>query len=110
VRALSALEIDKLPRDVDALLGVIAKLHHQYSTILDSLHAQLTALRRMHFGASSERLSGQAELFAETVSVTAPSPAAALRRHYPAAHRRRAGTHPHGAALGLSRRRCPSER
>jgi hypothetical protein len=39
MHALSALEIDKLPRDVDALLGVIADLHRQYSTILESMHA-----------------------------------------------------------------------
>jgi len=67
--ALAALDIDTLPRDVDALLGVIADLHSQYSTVLDSLQQQLANLRRMHFGASSERLAGQADLFSETVSL-----------------------------------------
>ncbi|MDB5923299.1 MAG: putative transposase [Betaproteobacteria bacterium] len=69
MRALPAVDIEKLPRDVDALLGVIADLHSQYSTILDSLQLSLAKLRRMHFGASSERLAAQGELFSDTVSV-----------------------------------------
>lgn len=72
MHALSALDIASLPRDVDALLGVIADLHTQYSTILDSLHAQLAKLRRMHFGAKSERLCGQAELFHASESLPVP--------------------------------------
>lgn len=57
--ALRSLDINRLPRDVDALLGVIADLHSQYSTILDSLQQSLAKLRRLHFGASSERLAAQ---------------------------------------------------
>lgn len=72
MHALSALDIEKLPRDVDALLGVIADLHKQYSTILDSLHAQLAKLRRMHFGVSSEQLAAQGVLFAEKLELPVP--------------------------------------
>ena len=53
-------------------LGVIADLHSQYATIVDSLHAQLAKLRRMHFGASSEQLSGQADLFGEKLALPVP--------------------------------------
>jgi hypothetical protein len=63
MHCLAAFDIEKLPRDVDALLGVITDLHSQYATILDSLHQQLQNLRRLHFGATSEKLSGQPELF-----------------------------------------------
>ena len=69
---LPAIDIQKLPRDVDVLLGVIADLHSQYTTILESVQQQLLKLRRMHFGASSERLAEQADLFEETVSVPVP--------------------------------------
>lgn len=72
MHTLPAIDIEKLPREVDALLGVIADLHSQYSTILDSLHAQLAKLRRMHFGASSEQLSGQADLFSEKLALPVP--------------------------------------
>ena len=70
--ALVALDINKLPRDVDALLGVISELHSQYSSILDSLHQQLANLRRLHFGATSEKLGAQPELFAEAKSLPVP--------------------------------------
>lgn len=70
--ALRALDIEKLPRDVDALLGVISDLHQQYSTILESLTQQLAKLRRMHFGASSEQFAAQADLFSETMNVPLP--------------------------------------
>lgn len=72
MHTLPAIDIEKLPREVDALLGVIADLHSQYSTILDSLHAQLAKLRRVHFGASSEKLSGQADLFSEKRELPVP--------------------------------------
>jgi transposase len=49
----------------------IAELRAQ----LESLQQQILALRRAHFGAKSERLVGQAELFCETVSVPLPPPA-----------------------------------
>ncbi len=72
--AFAALDIQKLPRDVDALLSVIGDLHQQYSTILDSLHQQLQNLRRLHFGATSEKLSGQPDLFVHTEVLPIPSP------------------------------------
>lgn len=71
MHTLPAIDIEKLPREVDALLGVIADLHSQYATILDSLHAQLAKLR-MHFGASSEQMSGQADLFGERLALPVP--------------------------------------
>ena len=72
MHSFTALDIQKLPRDVDALLGVITDLHTQYSTILDSLHQQLQNLRRIHFGATSEKLSGQPELFQQTQQLPVP--------------------------------------
>ena len=72
MHSFAALDIQKLPRDVDALLGVIAELHTQYATILESLHQQLQNLRRLHFGATSEKLSGQPELFQETQELPVP--------------------------------------
>ena len=72
MHSFAALDIQKLPRDVDALLGVIADLHTQYSTILESLHQQLQNLRRMHFGATSEKLCGQPELFHQTQELPVP--------------------------------------
>ena len=72
MHTLGALDIQKLPRDVDVLLGVIGELHQQYSVILSSLQQQLQTLKRMHFGASSEKLAGQAELFTEIVNLPSP--------------------------------------
>src|SRR5437899_3378255 len=59
MHTLPALDIDALPRDVDALRSVIVDLHGQYSRILASVHEQLLKLRRLHFGASSEQLAAQ---------------------------------------------------
>lgn len=73
MHALASIDIGKLPRDVDMLLGVIEQLHTQYSTILGSLAQQLQSLRRLHFGAKSEKLPGQAELFAEVLHIPAPA-------------------------------------
>jgi transposase len=72
MHSIAALDIEKLPRDVDVLLGVIGELHSQYSAILDSLHQQLQNLRRLHFGATSERLFGQAELFVQKQELPVP--------------------------------------
>src|SRR3990172_6221657 len=72
MRSFAAIDIEKLPRDVDVLLGVITDLHTQYATILGSLHQQLQNLRRLHFGATSEKLSGQPELFQETQNLPVP--------------------------------------
>ena len=72
MHALASIDIHRLPRDVDVLLGVIEQLHSQYSSILGSLHQQLQTLRRLHFGAKSEKLPGQAELFTEVLHVPKP--------------------------------------
>lgn len=62
----------------DLLLQRDEQLHQRDRMIetlasqLESLRHQILALRRAQFGASSEKLSGQAELFAETVSLSAP--------------------------------------
>jgi transposase len=70
--AFATLDLQQLPRDVDALLGVIGDLHHQYSTILESLYQQLQNLRRLHFGATSEKLAGQPDLFVQTEQLPVP--------------------------------------
>jgi transposase len=57
-----------LPDDVEQLKDIIVTL----STHLESLHQQILNLRRLHFGATSERLAGQAELFVETLSLPLP--------------------------------------
>ena len=57
-----------LPDDVEQLKDIIVTL----STHLESLHQQILNLRRLHFGATSERLAGQAELFAEMLSLPVP--------------------------------------
>ena len=71
--AFATFDIQQLPRDVDALLRVIGDLQQQYSTILESLHQQLQNLRRLHFGATSEKLSGQPDLFVQTATLPVPS-------------------------------------
>lgn len=70
--SLAAIDLQQLPRDVDVLLGVIGDLQSQYSTILDSLRQQLLNLRRLHFGATSEKLSGQPDLFPEKQELPVP--------------------------------------
>ena len=58
--------------------GQIAQLTQQ----LESLHQQVLNLRRIHFGASSERLAGQAELFSGTVSLPLPPPPETEEVHF----------------------------
>lgn len=70
--SLHAIDLSTLPRDVDVLLGVIADLQRQYSTILASLSQQLANLRHRQFGASSERACLQPELFTDTVTLPVP--------------------------------------
>ena len=64
-----------LPTDFDVLKAllierdaVIANLSAQ----LESLKQQILNLRRLHFGAKSEKLAGQAELFQETAAIPVP--------------------------------------
>jgi transposase len=58
-----------LPDEVEALKDIIVDLASQ----LESLKSQVLALRRAHYGRSCEQLSGQAELFGETVSLPLPA-------------------------------------
>jgi len=69
---LQAFNIEQLPNDVQALKGIIVELNAQYAAILDSLQQQLLNLRRLQFGAKSEQLAGQAELFDEVLSLPLP--------------------------------------
>ena len=61
--------------DVEQLKAIIAERDatiQMLTAALESLRQQVLALRRAQFGASSERIEGQAELFAETVSLPLP--------------------------------------
>jgi len=67
--ASAPLDLAALPDDVATLKGIITGLAAQ----LESLKQQVLDLRRAHYGTSSERLSGQAELFVEAVSLPLPA-------------------------------------
>lgn len=72
VREVSALPALLAERDQH-----IARQDQQIAQLLrqiDTLQQQFINLRRMHFGATSERLAGQAELFTGTVSLKLPAP------------------------------------
>ena len=64
-----------LPNEVDSLKDIVVELAAE----LETLKLQLSRLRRSQFGVSSERLSGQWELFTETVS-RLPLPASDTER------------------------------
>ena len=68
MRAQPSIDIEALPDDVALLKNIIVDLSAQVAT----LQQQFLALRRAHFGAKSEQLAGQAELFAEPVSLPVP--------------------------------------
>ncbi len=64
-----------LPDDIGQLKALIAQRDATIETLaaaLESLKQQLLSLRRAQFGASSERIAGQAELFIEPVSLPVP--------------------------------------
>ena len=64
-----------LPDDVGQLKSLIAQRDATIETLtaaLESLKQQFLSLRRAQFGASSERIAGQAELFIEPVSLPVP--------------------------------------
>ncbi len=78
--ALPALDLEHLPDDALALKALIIEREQALQQVLaawqarfDSLTQQILSLRRAHFGASSERLAGQAELFVESVSLPMPA-------------------------------------
>lgn len=82
MHALNVIDTTERSEDIHALKAIIterdAQIASQAERIaqlgaqLESLHQQILNLRRMHFGASSERFAGQAELFGQTASVPMP--------------------------------------
>lgn len=63
------------PSDIDALKALLSErdaLIANLSAQLESLKQQILNLRRLHFGAKSERLAGQAELFDATAEIPVP--------------------------------------
>jgi transposase len=67
-----------LPNEIGALKAALTQSYMKIAALtaqLDILQQQFLNLRRLHFGATSEKLSGQAELFNETVSLPVPPPA-----------------------------------
>jgi transposase len=72
--ALALNDID-LISDIDVLKGLITErdcVIANLSAQLESLKQQFLNLRRLHFGATSERFCGQAELFTECVDLPLP--------------------------------------
>ncbi len=74
MHALASNSIE-LITDIDVLRGLITERDSVIANLsaqLESLKQQFLNLRRMHFGATSERLAAQAELFQEKVDVPVP--------------------------------------
>lgn len=64
-----------LPDDAGQLKALIAQRDATIETLsaaLESLKQQFLSFRRAQFGASSERIAGQGELFIEPVSLPVP--------------------------------------
>lgn len=57
---------------IDALIAQPDAIIQSLTAQLESFKQQLLNLRRAHFGASSEKLSGQAELFTEVLNLPMP--------------------------------------
>lgn len=75
MRAQPSIDIEALPDDVAQLKTILIERETtiaQLAAQLESLQQQFLALRRAHFGTKSEQLAGQAELFAEPVSLPVP--------------------------------------
>ena len=86
-----ALNDINLISNIDVLKGLITErdtVITNLSAQLESLNQQFLNLRRLHFGATSEKFSGQAELFTETVGLPVPPEPAKLSVP---AHQRRKG-------------------
>jgi transposase len=75
---LALLHIADLPDDVTAIQAVALeqnRIARQLWEQLDILKHQVAQFARARFGASSEQLPGQAELFVDTVTLPVPPPA-----------------------------------
>lgn len=75
----AALDSQQIPNDVGSLKHLLLTRDAAYREVFtawqsqfESLHQQILNLRRIQFGASSERLAGQAELFSEPVTLPLP--------------------------------------
>jgi transposase len=67
-----------LPNEIGALQEALTQSYSKIVALMaqiEILQQQFLNLRRLHFGATSEKLAGQAELFNETVSLPVPPPA-----------------------------------
>ena len=75
VKALATLDLEQLPNEVEPLQQMVRALAAEYKTTLErleSLTQQVLELRRRTFGASSEQLARQPDLFAERVTLPLP--------------------------------------
>jgi transposase len=75
---LARLQLADLPVDVTAIQSIALeqnRIARQLWEQLDILKHQVAQFARARFGASSEQLPGQAELFVDTVTVPVPPPA-----------------------------------
>lgn len=75
---LALIHPTDLPDDLDAVKAVALlqnRLARQMWEQMEILKHQLAQFTRARFGASSEQLAGQAELFVETVALPTPPPA-----------------------------------
>lgn len=74
--SIATLNLGSLPSELEAshqIIRALAAALAETNAQLESLKAQIANLRRTQFGASSEQIAGQAELFAEAVSLPAPA-------------------------------------
>lgn len=76
--SIATLNLESLPSDLEgshALIRALAAALTESTVQLESLKQQIASLRRAQFGASSESLAGQGELFIDAVTGL-PVPAA----------------------------------
>lgn len=75
MQSAASLDVHALPDDVIVLKNILVEREAMIANLsaqLESLKQQFLALRRAQFGAKSEKLAGQGEIFAEPVSVPLP--------------------------------------
>lgn len=78
---LARLYITDLPNDVTAVQAVALEQNRiacEFWQQIELLKYQIAQFTRAHFGASSEQLPGQGDLFADTVTTPEPAPAPTL--------------------------------